>query len=68
MNFICAVTTCTETVGSDQLGKVFLVRGGMRKCLICEQLFSLESAAEHATAIWSRSIANEQGENGSKSR
>jgi hypothetical protein len=64
VNFKCAVTSCTETAGSDQLGKVFLVRGGMRKCLICEQLFSLGGAAEHATAICTRSIANKQGEEG----
>jgi hypothetical protein len=36
---------------SDRIGKVFIVVGqGVRKCLVCEQLFTRRAASEHAKA------------------
>jgi len=33
----------------DQIGKVFLVVGnGVRKCMVCEQLFTQRAACQHA--------------------
>ena len=38
---------CART---DQVGKVFVVVGQrVRKCLVCEELFTRRSASEHAT-------------------
>jgi hypothetical protein len=38
---------CART---DQVGKVFLVVGQrVRKCIVCEELFTRRSASEHAT-------------------
>jgi hypothetical protein len=38
---------CADT---DQVGKVFIVVGQrVRKCLVCEELFTQRSACEHAT-------------------
>ena len=38
---------CART---DQVGKVFIVVGQrVRKCLVCEELFTRRSASEHAT-------------------
>ena len=46
------MTKITEPVSagrSDRIGKLFLVlTGGIRQCLVCEQLFSSPAAAEHA--------------------
>jgi hypothetical protein len=40
----------TGSARSDQIGKVFLVVGqDVRRCLICEQLFTRRAASEHAT-------------------
>ena len=37
---------------SDQIGKVFIVVGkDLRKCLVCEQLFSRRASAEHAKRV-----------------
>ena len=37
--------------GTDRIGKVFIVVGqDVRKCLICDQLFTRRAASEHATA------------------
>jgi len=37
---------------SDQIGKVFLVVGqDVRKCLVCEQLFTRQASAEHAKVV-----------------
>jgi hypothetical protein len=37
---------CTRT---DQIGKVFVVVGQrVRKCLVCEELFTRRAASEHA--------------------
>ena len=39
-------------VQSDVVGKPFLVLGqGIRKCLVCEELFSREKAPAHATVV-----------------
>ena len=36
---------------TDRIGKVFIVVGqDVRKCLICDQLFTRRAASEHATA------------------
>ena len=45
-------TRCeTPLPGSDRIGKVFIVVGqDVRKCLICDQLFTRRAASEHATA------------------
>ena len=32
------------------VGKVFVVVGGKRKCLVCDELFPPEEASAHATA------------------
>jgi hypothetical protein len=38
---------CAHT---DQVGKVFIVVGQrVRKCLVCEELFTRRAASEHAT-------------------
>jgi len=38
---------CPQT---DQVGKVFIVVGQrVRKCLVCEELFTRRTASEHAT-------------------
>jgi hypothetical protein len=34
----------------EVVGKVFVVVGGKRKCLICDGAFAPTQAAEHATA------------------
>ena len=35
--------------GTDQVGKVFVVVGQrVRKCLVCEELFTRRAASEHA--------------------
>lgn len=34
----------------ENVGKVFVVVGGMRRCLICEGLFTPKQAAAHAIA------------------
>jgi hypothetical protein len=40
-----AACACT-----DQVGKVFIVVGQrVRKCLVCEELFTRRTASEHAT-------------------
>jgi hypothetical protein len=37
---------------TDQIGKVFLVVGqDVRKCLVCEQLFTRQASAEHAKVV-----------------
>jgi hypothetical protein len=35
---------------SEHVGKVFVAVRGMRRCLICERVFTPTEAAEHATA------------------
>jgi len=41
-------TGCART---DQVGKVFIVVGHrVRRCLVCEELFTRRAASEHATA------------------
>jgi hypothetical protein len=42
----------TGSTRSDQIGKVFIVVGqDVRKCLICEQLFTRRASAEHAKMV-----------------
>lgn len=39
-------------IHTDRIGKVFIVVGqNVRKCLICEQLFTRRAASEHAKAV-----------------
>jgi hypothetical protein len=46
---------CARTSTADQSGKVFRVEQGMRRCMVCEELFTRQAAAEHATlACWPR--------------
>jgi len=33
---------------SEQIGKLFIVTHGMRRCLICDGLFSSKEARDHA--------------------
>ena len=41
----------TGSPRSDRIGKVFIVVGrDVRKCLICDQLFSRRAASDHAKA------------------
>jgi len=41
----------TGSPRSDRIGKVFLVVGrDVRKCLICDQLFTRRAASDHAKA------------------
>jgi hypothetical protein len=45
-------TNMTDSIRTDQVGKVFLVVGqNVRKCLICEQLFTRRAASEHAQIV-----------------
>jgi hypothetical protein len=39
---------CTRASTADQSGKVFTVEQGMRRCMVCEELFTRDSAAQHA--------------------
>jgi hypothetical protein len=44
---------CARTRTADQSGKVFGVEQGMRRCMVCDQLFTRDSAAQHANvACW----------------
>jgi hypothetical protein len=37
------------SIHTDRIGKVFIVVGqNVRKCLVCEQLFTRRAASEHA--------------------
>jgi hypothetical protein len=36
---------------NDSVGKVFIVRGSLRKCVICDVLFSREASREHSVQI-----------------
>ncbi len=40
--------TCARVRSADQSGKVFRIEQGMRRCMVCEELFTRDSAAEHA--------------------
>jgi hypothetical protein len=43
-----------DSTRTDQIGKVFVVVGqDVRKCLVCEQLFTRRASAEHAKALCS---------------
>ena len=44
---------CARLRTADQAGKVFRVERGMRRCMVCEELFTRDSAAQHAkVACW----------------
>jgi hypothetical protein len=36
---------------SEQVGKVFIVTHGMRRCLVCDTLFMREEAAKHSQTM-----------------
>lgn len=41
--------TVVAVTSADQIGKVFLVVGkDVRKCLVCDEVFTLKQAADHA--------------------
>jgi hypothetical protein len=43
---------CPAVTRADVIGKVFVVFGqDVRKCLVCEQLFTRRAFAEHATVV-----------------
>lgn len=45
---------------SDQTGKLFLVVGqDVRRCLVCEQLFTRQASAEHAKVACSPTKASQ---------
>lgn len=41
---------CARARTADQGGKIFRVEQGMRRCMVCEELFTRDSAAQHAKA------------------
>ncbi len=43
MNSMPSATSCT-----DEVGKVFRVEQPWRRCLVCDELFTVEGAREHA--------------------
>jgi hypothetical protein len=48
---------CSEAVAqADRTGKVFFVNQGMRKCLICERVFTREASAEHSMVACSPAV------------
>ena len=49
----------TGSIHTDRIGKVFIVVGqNVRKCLVCEQLFTRQAASEHAEVAchWVQSV------------
>jgi len=47
-----------DSTRTDQIGKVFLVVGqDVRKCLVCERLFTRRSASEHSAFVACRKSA-----------
>ena len=41
-----------DSARTDQMGKVFLVVGrNVRKCLVCEKLFTRQAASEHGNVL-----------------
>ena len=42
----------------EAVGKVFVVEGNMRRCLICERIFTPREAAAHARAVCRPSAGN----------
>ena len=50
-----------ETVAhADRVGKVFIVVGqDVRRCLVCDGLFTRQAAAEHATTVCHPSEADQ---------
>ena len=45
---------CARVRTADQSGKVFRVEQGMRRCMVCEELFTRDSAAQHANVACGR--------------
>jgi hypothetical protein len=35
----------------DTVGKVFVVEGVFRRCIVCDDTFTVEASKEHATAV-----------------
>jgi len=46
---------------SEPVGKVFVVVGGMRRCLICDGMFTRREAANHAMTLCCPPTNSEQG-------
>jgi hypothetical protein len=45
-------TRGAASINADQIGKVFVaIARDMRKCLVCEQLFTRRASAEHAKRV-----------------
>jgi hypothetical protein len=55
-------TKPTGAIADDRIGKPFLVMAGnIRRCLVCEQLFTRQEAAAHATvACYPRTCESEE--------
>jgi len=44
----------SAAITSDRIGKVFMVVGqDVRRCLICEEMFTRQAAAEHTNLVCS---------------
>jgi hypothetical protein len=46
-----AQKACTAAIRTDQVGKVFVAIQGMRRCIVCDQVFTRPESAEHATVV-----------------
>jgi hypothetical protein len=46
-----AQENCTAAFRKDTVGKVFIVTQGMRRCLICNQVFTRQASARHANVV-----------------
>lgn len=47
----------TGSIRTDQIGKVFIVVGqDVRRCLICEGVFTRQAASEHAGVVCKQSV------------
>jgi hypothetical protein len=50
------------SIRTDQIGKVFVLVGkDVRKCLVCEQLFTRRTASEHARVVCMPGIGMKTG-------
>lgn len=45
---------CAAAFPTDQVGKVFIVLAiqGMRRCLVCDHVFTRPESAEHANVVY----------------
>jgi hypothetical protein len=44
----CGGCCSVNEMDAERVGKVFVVVGGMRRCLVCDGIFTTREAAEHA--------------------